>query len=77
MASFHVDEGPTPWMWYVLWERRAGSSMGFHGLFPGYNWVEASGCGEVSECAVNFVESRADKRWDSVYGYLFDVHNEA
>ncbi len=51
--------------------------MQFHGLFPGYNWVEASGGGEVSECAMNLVESRAGKRWDSVYGYLFDVHNEA
>ena len=51
--------------------------MRFHGLFPGYNWVEASGGGEVSECAMNLVESRAGKSWDSVYGYLFDVHNEA
>ena len=53
MASFHVEEGPTPWMLYVLWERRAGSSMRIHGLSPCYNLVEASGGGEGSESVVN------------------------
>ncbi len=40
--------------------------MRFHGLFPGYNWVEASGGGEVSECAVNLVGLSADKIGDAV-----------